>query len=174
MRVAVSTSKVRICHDPSNAVSGRGVNEDIDTSAVPGCTIEHVLRDVIWRIAAAVEHAHNNTTFTNAVVTPEGPEAMSHVQVVPPRENEVRGRLPPDCVFPPRFGGMLRHKFWVRTYVYDALFDELYKFLEREAMYSSDTVVCVSNSFRLFGYRNTGEPPCLLGRKPRRGIRAWK
>ena len=37
-------------HDPSNAVSGRGVNEDIDTSAVPECTIGYVLRDVIWRV----------------------------------------------------------------------------------------------------------------------------
>ena len=75
--------------------------------------------------AAAVEHAHNNTTFTNAVVTPEGCEATSHVQVVPPRENEVSGRLPPDCVFPPGFGGMLRHTFCVRTYVDDALFVKL-------------------------------------------------
>ena len=47
MTVAVSTSKVRICHDPSNAVSGRGVNEDTDTLAVPECKIGHVLRDVI-------------------------------------------------------------------------------------------------------------------------------
>ena len=58
----------------------------------------------LWGVcAAAVEHAHNNTTFTNAVVTPEGREATSHVQVVPPRENRVRGKLPPDCVFPPGF-----------------------------------------------------------------------
>ena len=45
--VAVSTSKVRICHDLSNAVSGRGVNGDTDTSAVPECKIGHVLRNVI-------------------------------------------------------------------------------------------------------------------------------
>ena len=50
MTVAVSTSKVRICHDPSNAVSGRGVDEDTDTSAVPECKTGHVLRDVRWRI----------------------------------------------------------------------------------------------------------------------------
>ena len=50
MRVAVSTSKVRICHDPSNAISGRGVNEDTDTSAVPECTIGHVVWDVIWSV----------------------------------------------------------------------------------------------------------------------------
>ena len=60
----------------------------------------------LWGVCAtAAEHAHNNTTFTNAVVTPEGREATSHVQVVPPRENEVRGRLPPDCVFLPDLEG---------------------------------------------------------------------
>ena len=48
--VAVSTSKVRICHDLSNAVSRRGVNEDADTSVAPECKIGHVLRDVISRI----------------------------------------------------------------------------------------------------------------------------
>ena len=36
--------------DPSNAVSGRGVNEDIETSAVTECTIGYVLRDVIWGV----------------------------------------------------------------------------------------------------------------------------
>ena len=50
MTAAFATSKVRICHDPSNAVSGRGVDEDTDTSAVPECKIGHVLRDVRWRI----------------------------------------------------------------------------------------------------------------------------
>ena len=50
MTVVVSTSKVRICHDLSNAVLGRGVNEDTDTSAVPERKIGHVLRDVTWRI----------------------------------------------------------------------------------------------------------------------------
>ena len=50
MTVAVSTSKVRICHDLFNAVSGRGINEDTDTSAVPACKIGHVLRDVKQRI----------------------------------------------------------------------------------------------------------------------------
>ena len=80
--------------------------------------------------AAAVEHAHNSTTFTNAVVTPEGRKVTSHVQVVPPKENEVRGKLPQDCVPPPGFGGMLRHTFFVRTYVDDALFVELERFLK--------------------------------------------
>ena len=50
MTLEVSTSKVRICQDLFNAVSGRGIYEDTDTSAVPACKIEHVLRDIIWRI----------------------------------------------------------------------------------------------------------------------------
>ena len=50
LTVAVSATKARICHDLSNAASGRGVNEDTDTSGVPELRIGHVLRDVIWRI----------------------------------------------------------------------------------------------------------------------------
>ena len=45
MTVAVSTSKVRVCEDLFNAVSGRGINEDTDTSAVLACKIGHALRD---------------------------------------------------------------------------------------------------------------------------------
>ena len=97
----------------------------------------------LWGVcAAAVEHAHNNTTFTNAVVTPEGREATSHVQVVPPRENEVRGKLPPDYIFPPGFGGTLHHKFWVRLRR-RCVICRAREFLKGEAMSSSDTVVCV-------------------------------
>ena len=119
----------------------------------------------LWGVrAAAVEHTHNNTTFTNAVVTPEGREAANHVQVVPPRENEVRGRLPPDCVSPPGFGGMLRHKFWVRTCVDDASFVELESFLKgRRCLRVARSFA--SDSFRLLGCRNTGEPPTLFARE---------
>ena len=119
----------------------------------------------LWGVCVAVvEHAHNNTTFTNAVVTPEGREATSHVQVVPPRENEVRGRLPPDCVFPPGFGGMLRHKFWVQTYVDDALFVELEGFLKGKRCLRA-TRSFASESFRLFDCRNKGEPPLFAREK---------
>lgn len=50
LTVAVSATKNRICHDLSNAASGKGVNEDTNTSALPEYKIGHVLRDVIWRI----------------------------------------------------------------------------------------------------------------------------
>ena len=45
MTMAVYTSKVRICQDLFNAVSGRGINEDTDTLAVPACKIGHALRN---------------------------------------------------------------------------------------------------------------------------------
>ena len=45
MIVTVSTSKVIICQNFFNAVSGRGINEDTDTLAVPACKIGHALRD---------------------------------------------------------------------------------------------------------------------------------
>ena len=62
---AISTPKVRTCHDPSNAISGRGINEDTETSAVPECTIGHVLRDVIWRIMYLYEVAVVNAAGTS-------------------------------------------------------------------------------------------------------------
>ena len=64
MPVAVSISKVRICHDLSNAVSRRGVNEDTDTSAVPECKIGHVLWDVTRRIFYLYEAAVVNGART--------------------------------------------------------------------------------------------------------------
>ena len=114
--------------------------------------------------AAAVKHAHYHTTFTNAVVTPEGREATSHVRVVPPRENEVRGKLPPGYVFPPGYGGMLCHKVWARTYVDDALFVELESFLKRRRCLRA-TRSFASDSFRLFSCRNTGELPLFAREK---------
>ena len=107
-------------------------------------------------------NTHTSTRLSR--VTPEGREATSHVQVVPPRENEVRGRLPPDCVFPPGFGGILRHTFWVRTYVDDALFVELESFLKGRRCLRA-TRSFASDSFRLFGCRNTGEPPLFAREK---------
>lgn len=50
LTVAESPSKIRICHDLTNASAGSGVNEDTDRSVIPECKIGHVLRDVVWRI----------------------------------------------------------------------------------------------------------------------------
>ena len=50
MTVTVSKPKLRIYDDLLNAVSGREINEDTDTSAVLECKIGHVRRDFIWRI----------------------------------------------------------------------------------------------------------------------------
>ena len=65
----------------------------------------------LWGVCGtAVEHAHN-TTFTNAVVTPEGREATSHVQVVPTRENEVRGSCHRIAFFPRGLEGFSATRF---------------------------------------------------------------
>lgn len=115
----------------------------------------------LWGVCAtAVEHAHNRTTFQNAVITPalEGRAATSHVRVVPPRENEVRAMLPPNCAFPPGSGGGLRDPFWVSTYVDDALFAEIESILEGKRCLRA-TRSFASDSFRLFGSRDAGEPP---------------
>ena len=119
----------------------------------------------LWGVcAAAVEHAHNNTSFSSAEITREGREATSHVHVVPAREHEVRAKLPPECVFPPGSGGRLRDKFWVRTYVDDALYVELESFLGgKRCIRASQSFA--SDSFRLFGNRDSGEPPLFAQEK---------
>ena len=48
LTVAESTSKVRICHDPTNANSGSSVNEDTDRLFFPDFEIGHALRSVVW------------------------------------------------------------------------------------------------------------------------------
>lgn len=115
--------------------------------------------------AVAVEHAHNNPTFSNTVVvTDDGRDATSHVHLEPRRDDEVPTVLPPDCMFPPDSGGRLRHGFWVRTYVDDAIFVELESFLAgRRCLRASQSAA--SDSFRLFGGRNNGEPPLFAPEK---------
>lgn len=66
--------------------------------------------------AAAVEHAHNSTAFTNAVVIHEGREATSHGRVELPRDGEVHVKWLQDCVSRPGFDGKL-HTFWVQRNV---------------------------------------------------------
>ena len=219
MTVAESTSKIRICHDLTNARSGSSVNEDTDRSVYPDLKLGHVLRSVAWRIlflyskfvagkadpprillakqdtksafrqvpvqvnkspvfgyvfedlvvvdrclqfgwtsspsawgvcASAVEHAHKRTTVRDAVVTPEGRAATSHVKIVPPRQNEVRGSLPSNCAFPQDSGGGSLDPLWVATFVDDTLFVEMEHRLR--CLLASQSFA--SDSFRLFGTRN--------------------
>lgn len=230
LTVAESTSKIRICHDLTNARSGTSVNEDTDRSFFPEFKIGHVLRSVVWRIlflyskfvagkadpprillakqdtksafrqvqvqvnqspvfgyvfgdivivdrylqfgwtsspsvwgvcASAVEHAHRRTTVGNAVITPEGRAATSHVRVVPPRENEVPGEMPSNCAYPQDSGGGFLDPLWVSTFVDDALFVEMEHRLR--CLLASQSFA--SDSFRLFGTRNDGEPPLFAADK---------
>lgn len=228
LTVSVSPTKVRICHDLTNAVSGSSVNEDTDSSVFPECKIGHVFRAVLWRIlflhskfvvgkvdpprillakidtkaafrqvcidaarapvfayvfedvvvvdrclqfgwtsspsvwgvcAAAVEHAHNRTTFRNAEISPEAREITSHVEIVPPRDGEARAALPPECEYPPGSGGGLGDPFVVNTFVDDALLAEVEIGVLDGRRCLRATRSYVSDSLRLFGSRNAGEPP---------------
>ena len=47
---AVSATKVRITHDLTMAFSNPGVNGDTDFGLAPKCKLDHVLRDIVWRI----------------------------------------------------------------------------------------------------------------------------
>ena len=85
MIVAISTPKVRICHDPSNAISGRGINKDTDTSAVPECTIGHVLGDVILKIVFLY-----GVAVVNAAGTSFPPPLASYLQKWTPKARSVR------------------------------------------------------------------------------------
>ena len=55
--------------------------------------------------SAALKHSHVNTSFQNAVFTPFGRAATSHVQVSSPAEGESPVSLPPGYRVPPGDGG---------------------------------------------------------------------
>lgn len=120
----------------------------------------------LWGVcAAAVEHAHNRTTFRNAVITPEARAATSHVTIVPRREGEVPAELPPDCALPSGSGGGKQDTFHVDTYVDDALFAEVEVTILGGRRCFRATRSFVSDSFRLFGSRAAGEPPLFAREK---------
>ena len=123
----------------------------------------------LWGVCAgAIEHAHNNTTFSDAEVTAEGIEATRHVRVEPAREADVHAKLPPSCLIPPGQGGGFRGKYYVRTFVDDALFVELESLMRgRRCIRASQSFA--SDSFRLFGSRSGGEPPLFAREK----ITSW-
>ena len=119
----------------------------------------------LWGVcAAAVEHAHNQTTFSSAEVTAEGKEATSHANIEPPRAADIPATLPPNCLFPPGQGGGYYDPLYVRTFVDDALFAELRggRCLRASQSFASD-------SFRQFGSRSGGEPPLFARAK----ITSW-
>lgn len=58
-----------------------------------------------WLLAGAIEHAHGSTSYDNAVVTPQGLSATSHVRVDIPAAGKTRAPLPPKCSVPPGTGG---------------------------------------------------------------------
>ena len=120
----------------------------------------------MWGVcASAVEHAHRRTTIRDAVITPEGRVATSHVQEVPPRQHELQGTLPSNCAFPPDVGGGDLDPWWVSTFVDDALLVEMEntpRCLQASQSFASD-------SFRLFGTRNHGESSLFAAEK----ITSW-
>ena len=118
--------------------------------------------------AGAIEHAHNNTTFSDAEVTAEGIEATRHVRVEPAREADVHAKSPPSCLIPPGQEGGFRSKYYVRIFVDDALFVELESPMRgRRCIRALQSFA--SNSFRLFGSRNGGESPLFAREK----ITSW-
>lgn len=120
----------------------------------------------VWGVcASAIEHAHRRTTVQDAVTTPDGRTATSHVQEVPPREHEARGKLPSNYVFPQDVGGGFLDPLWVATFVDDTLFVEL----ESVARCLRASQSFASDSFRLFDTRNNEEPPLFAAEK----ITSW-
>ena len=72
-------------------------------------------------LASAREHAKVNTSFRDAVVTPQGRAATIHVVVRPPCEAERPSLRPRACIVPPGAGGGAKDQFFVRFYVDDAI-----------------------------------------------------
>ena len=114
--------------------------------------------------ASALEHAHVNTTFRDAVVTVQGRAAAAHVVVQPAGEAERSSPLPPNCRVPPGTGGGVEDPFFVRFYVDDAILVEVQLLLGGiRCLRASESLS--SDHFRLFGDRRVTDLPLLAARK---------
>lgn len=126
----------------------------------------------LWGVfAAAIEHAHNHTTFQNAVITPEGRAATSHVKIEPPREGEVRAKLPPDCRFRQKKAAVsVIRTAWKHTWTI------LCSLKQSGVFWTGDGVsVRLDHSCRIvfvcLATATTGSPLSFCGRRPLHGKR---
>ena len=112
----------------------------------------------------ALNHAHTHTSFADAVVSDQGRRATQHVQVQPPRADDVQTSLPAGCYTPPGSGGGRDDEFYSAYYVDDGLLCEVQHYVDgRRCLRSSGTLA--SDHYRLFGGRRANEPPILSARK---------
>ena len=114
--------------------------------------------------SAALEHSHVHTAFHNAVVTPFGRVATSHVRVSSPAEGDAPVSLPPGYRAPPGDGGGPTKPFFTRMYVDDAVSVEPQCFISGERCLRASQSLG-SDHGRLLGARKSGEPPLLAPAK---------
>lgn len=80
------------------------------------------------------------------MTTPEGQAATSDVRVVSPRENEVRGKLPSNFVFPRHVGGdftMLYSTLFVDDALWFVELESILRCLRASQAILSDSFVCL-------------------------------
>ena len=114
--------------------------------------------------ASALEHAHVNTTFRNAVVTAQGRAAIAHVVVRPAAVAERPSPLHHACRVPPGAGGRVEDPFFVRFYVDDAISVEIQRLTGGVRCWLASAPLA-SGQFRSFGNRRETDPPLLAARK---------
>ena len=115
-------------------------------------------------MAAAVEHAHCNTTVNSAVILPEGKTMMSHVKIVKPWETGNPTRIPTGVrVNAPRRGGP-NEPFLTSVYVDDFIMASVQlNASDQTALIASASLA--SDNVRLFGPGENGETPILAPKK---------
>ena len=155
---------VQVFFDPVGApVFGYEMAENV----VVDLRLKFVWRDSprIWGLmTSAREHAHTHCKFQDAAVSPQGPAAVEHVRLAPPRGGSVRS-LPRDCQ---TVSGTSEVVFFVRYYVVDGILVEVQwwpdgrRFLRAVQPLESD-------HFRLLGVRGASNSPLLSASK----ITSW-
>ena len=108
-------------------------------------------------MASALEHAHTNSTFQDAAVSPQGAAAVEHVPLAPQRGGPVRS-LPRDCRIVSGSGGYAGSRCFVRYYVDDGILVEVQWWPDgRRCMWAVQSLAL--NQFCLLGVRGASDPP---------------
>ena len=115
-------------------------------------------------LAGEIEHAHDSTSFDDAVVAPQGLTATRHVRGDITAAGEALMPLPPECRVPSGQGGGVTGTFWARSYVDDTIGVEPLV-CARGSRRLRASASLASDHFRLFGPRLPTDPPLLAPAK---------
>ena len=115
-------------------------------------------------LLSAAEHAHCNTSVSDAHILSEGEEMMSHVPIVEPWEERAPASVPHETEAKPSAGGGLLDPFFATVYVDDFILVRVQQDpSDQTALIASASLA--SDHVRLFGPGEEGEIPSLSPKK---------